>query len=263
MSDYAPRAPSPAPVLRPATYADVGAALRAGWQDFTKAPLHAGFFGAVYALCGIAIFWLLSTYRAPWMIVPLAIGFPLVGPFLAAGTYEISRRLSMGEPLRMRGILAFMGHQSRREFAWMAFVVLFIFWIWMYQARILIALFMDMQAFSSVEALTAAVLTTPAGLMMLVLGTGIGCILAAILFASTAIAMPMLVEQELDVVTAITTSWRSVIASPGPMLLWAAIIGGLTLISMIPLFLGLIVSFPVLGFSTWHLYRTIMVGRKL
>lgn len=254
MSDHHSKAPSPKPILNAIAYADVFSALRNGWRDFTRAPAHALFFGGVYALCGIMILWLLTTYQKPWMVIPFAIGFPLVGPFLAAGTYEISRRLEAGEPLELRGILAFMAHQSRREFSWMAFVVLFIFWIWMYQARILIALFLEMRAFSSMSALGEALFLSSGGLMMLAVGTVIGGILAAILFTTTVISMPMLVHRELDIVTAIVASWKTVIASPGPMLLWGLIIAGITFVSMIPMFLGLVVSFPVLGFATWHLY---------
>jgi uncharacterized membrane protein len=255
MSDYRPTEPSPVPALRAAAYADIGESLRRGWADFRRVPLQALFFGSVYALAGIAMYLLLSTYQQPWMIIPIAIGFPLAGPFLAAGLYETSRRLHAGETLTARGTLGFMMRQGRREFAWMAFVVLFIFWMWMYQARILIALFLDMQAFDSVGALATAVFTTSNGLTMIALGTVTGGILALILFTSTVVAMPLLVERDLDVVTALVTSWKAVLASPGPMLLWAALIGGTTFLSMIPLFLGLLVSFPLLGFATWHLYN--------
>jgi uncharacterized membrane protein len=255
MSDYAPAPASPPPIRRPVSYADVFDALRAGWKDFTRAPLPALFFGGVYALGGILIFWLLSVYQQPWMIIPIAIGFPLVGPFLAAGTYELSRRLGAGETLSLRSILSFMARQSRREFAWMAFVVLFIFWIWMYQARVLIALFLDMQAFSSVGALGSALFTSADGLMMLTIGTFIGGIIATLLFTTTVISMPLLVERELDVVTALITSWKVVLENPGPLLLWGAVVGSLTFLAMIPFFLGLFVVFPVLGFATWHLYK--------
>ncbi len=260
MSDYTPTEPSPVPAFRPVEYSDITDSLRNGWVDFKRLPGYGLFFGSVYVLAGIAIFVLLSLYQKPWMIIPLAIGFPLVGPFLAAGTYEVSRRLHAGQAMDPGGILGFMLRQSRREFAWMAFVVLFIFWIWMYQARILIALMLDMQAFSSVDALSSALFTTSGGLGMLALGTVIGGILATILYTTTVISMPLLVERDVDVVTAIVTSWKTVIANPGPMLLWAAVIGGVTLVSMVPMFLGLLVSFPVLGFATWHLYRTTRIA---
>jgi len=257
MSDYAPATKaSPPPRRNPVGYADVFDALNSGWEDFIRAPVPALFFGGVYALGGLIIYWILNAYQQPWMIIPIAIGFPLVGPFLAAGTYEVSRRLNAGEPLELRSILGFMRRQSRREFVWMAFVVLFIFWIWMYQARVLIALFLDMQAFSSVGALGTALFSTSDGLTMLLIGTLVGGIIATLLFTTTVISMPLLVDRELDVVTAMIVSWKVVLENPGPMLLWGAMIGGVTLLAMLPFFLGLFVAFPVLGFATWHLYRT-------
>lgn len=255
MSDYQSREASPVPVLRMVTFLDVFAALKHGWNDFKRAPLYGLLFGGVYAISGLLIFWLLSAYQKPWMIIPLAIGFPLIGPFLAAGTYEVSRRLSVGENLVLPEILGFVAKQGRREFSWMAFVVLFIFWIWMYQARILIALFLDMHAFSSLGSFLSVLLTTGNGLMMLAIGTIVGGMLATVLFTSTVISLPLLVERELDVVTAIVSSWKSVLQNPGPMLIWGVIVSGLTFLSMLPIFLGLFVVFPVLGFATWHLYR--------
>jgi len=53
------------------------------------------------------------------------------------------------------------------------------------------------------------------------------------------IAMPLLVEREMDVVTAIVTSWKTVLTSTGPMLLWGGIVGGLTLAATVPAFVGL------------------------
>lgn len=249
---------SPAPLspnLGAITYSDVFEALRKGWVDFTKAPLYGLFFGGVYALGGILIYWLLNAYQEPWMIIPIAIGFPLAGPFLAAGTYEISRRLLADEPLELKSILIFMTQQSRREFAWMAFVILFIFWIWMYQARILIALFLEMQAFSSFEMLISTLFKTADGLIMIAIGSVLGGVLATVLFMTTVISLPLLVERDLDIVTAIVMSWKVVLNNPGPMLLWGAVIAGLTFMSMIPLFMGLLITFPILGFATWHLYK--------
>lgn len=256
MSDYAAPPPaSPAPILRDIDYADVKAALRAGWQDFRSAPRFGLFFGGFYALGGLVILALLTKFDVPWLAIPLAIGFPLIGPFAAAGLYEVSRRLTAGEPLEWPGVLGFMFRQSRREFSWMAFVVLFIFWIWMYQVRILFAVFFGSSALASPSALAGAVFGSGTGIAFLAVGTLVGAVLALALFSTTVIGMPLLVDREHDVVTAIVTSIRSVIRNLGPMLFWAAIIAATTIVAMLPLFLGLIVALPVLGHATWHLYR--------
>jgi uncharacterized membrane protein len=43
------------------------------------------------------------------------------------------------------------------------------------------------------------------------------------------------------------------------MAAWGLIIAGLLLLGSLPLFLGLVVVMPVLGHSTWHLYRKVVV----
>lgn len=255
MSETLPLPASPKPKLRPVSFQDIREALVQGWRDFRAAPSYGLFFGGFYALGGFAILMLLNAYGKPWMIVPIAIGFPLLGPFVAAGLYEVSRRLHAGEPMDFGTILGFMLRQGRREFSWMAFIVLFLFWIWMYQARVMIALFLDMKAFSSFPTLLETVFTTQNGLTMLLLGSISGTIVATILFTTTVIAMPLLVDREHDIVTAIVTSWKTVLDNPGPMLAWGAIVGAITLLAMLPAFLGLFVALPVLGHATWHLYR--------
>jgi len=94
-----------APRLRAVKIADISTALRLGMRDAVHAPIYGLFFGGVFAAGGIAIYALLVTYDAPWMIIPVAIGFPLIGPFAAAGLYEVSRRLAAGEPLTWKSVL--------------------------------------------------------------------------------------------------------------------------------------------------------------
>lgn len=257
MSDILAAAPQPAPKaprLRAIGFDDIGEALKRGWRDFVRAPLYGLFFGGVFALGGIAIYLLLVVYDAPWMIIPLAIGFPLIGPFVAAGLYEVSRRLATGTPLSWRAVLVTVFRQRERQLGWMAFVVLFIFWVWLYQARILLAIFMGFSAPSSLDKFLAVVVSTQSGLSFLAVGTLVGLVLALILFSVTVFAMPMLLDTEVDFVTATVTSLRAVLASPLPMLGWGVVVTVLTLVALAPMFLGLLVILPVLGHATWHLY---------
>ena len=110
-----PYTPPPRPVVRQVTFADVAASLRAGLDDFRRAPRYGLFFGGVFAGGGILIFLSLGYFDQRWLIFPLAIGFPLAGPFAAAGLYEVSRRLQSGQPLAWRDILSVMVRQQRRE----------------------------------------------------------------------------------------------------------------------------------------------------
>ena len=257
MTDSPTTGPSVAPrvpLLGRIEWADIGAALRLGLRDFLRAPAYGLFFGGVFAAAGIGIVLLLGYFNAPWMILPIAIGFPLVGPFAAAGLYEVSRRLAAGLPLSWRAVLLTVFRQRERQLGWMAFVVLFIFWVWVYQVRLLIALFMGFGASSSLERFMSLVLTTQNGLTFLVIGSLVGLVLALVLFSATVIAMPLLLDREVDFVTAVITSFRTVVENPLPMLGWGVVITVLTLTAMLPAFLGLLVVMPVLGHATWHLY---------
>ena len=98
-------------------------------------------------------------------------------------------------------------------------------------------------------------LFTPDGWLFLAIGTVVSAILNAVLFSVTILAMPLLLDGDTDLVTATQTSINGVRQNPVVMLGWAAIVGATVLISMLPAFLGLLVTLPVLGHTTWHLYR--------
>jgi uncharacterized membrane protein len=132
--------------------------------------------------------------------------------------------------------------------------------MWMYQARFLMALFFGLNAsFTSLAQFVAVVLTTPEGLIFLLVGNAIGALLALVLFSLTLVSFPVLLDRDVDCVTAMVTSVRAVVRSPGPLIAWAAVIVVLLVVSALPLFLGLIVVLPVLGHASWHLYRRIIV----
>ena len=254
MSDVAVSAPK-APKLRAVGFGDIAEALRRGVQDFLRAPLYGLFFGGVYAIGGVAIYAFLAIYDMPWMIIPIAIGFPLIGPFVAAGLYEISRRLARGEQLWWGEILTVTIRQSRREFGWMAFVVLFILWIWMYQVRLLVAFLMGYKGFASLDGFIVS-LTQTDGIKFLVIGTALGAVLSFVLFCSTVVAMPMLLHKDTDFISALINSWRTVFENLPAMIFFGLVIAVLTFVALMPMFMGLLVVLPVLGHATWHLYVT-------
>ena len=254
-----PDTPTPQQPARPkvqrVTADDIAASLRAGYSDFLARPVMSGFFGLFYAVFGILLVWCLVWLGKIWMVIPAVVGFPLIAPFAAAGLYEMSRRLQAGERFGWSEILTVMADQRKREMGWMAFVTLFILWVWFYQFRTVLVIVLQNAAFSDLEGFYNTVFFTPQGWIFLAIGTCVGAFLSAVLFSVTVVAMPMLLDREIDFVSAMLTSIRVVTENPVVMLSWAAIISATLLLSMVPAFLGLIVTLPILGHTTWHLYQ--------
>lgn len=243
------------PKVNKVTTGDITSSLKAGFSDFLARPFMSGFFGLFYAVFGILFVWCLVWLGKIWMIIPAVVGFPLVAPFAAAGLYEMSRRLHKGESFGWSEILTVMANQRNREMGWMAFVTLFIFWVWVYQVRLWLAIILQDASFSDFEGFLNIVFFTPQGWTFLAIGTCAGALLSAVLFTVTVVAMPMLLDRDTDFVTAMLTSIRVVTENPVVMLTWAAIISVIMLLSLVPAFLGLIFTLPILGHTTWHLYQ--------
>ena len=245
------------PVVRRIAAADIAEALGQGLRDFQAMPLYGLAFGALYAAGGIVILLSLTAFGMVYLAYPLAAGFALIGPFVAIGLYEVSRRREAGQEISISGIWSTV--RTRSEIGWMAFVTLFVFIIWMYQVRLLIALLLGLNAsFSSMQQFITVVLTTSEGLWFLAIGNVVGAALSLILFSLTVVSFPLLLDRDVDFITAMITSVRAVVTSPLPMIGWAAVIVVLLAVSAMPYFLGLVVTLPVLGHATWHLYRRIV-----
>jgi uncharacterized membrane protein len=244
------------PVVRPIAATDIAEALVEGLRDFQALPIYGLAFGALYAAGGIAIILCLTALGMAYLAYPLAAGFALIGPFVAIGLYEISRRRETGQPVSLCDLV---NVRSRSEIGWMAFVTLFVFVTWMYQVWLLISLLLGPHAsFSTLQEFMSVVLATKERLLFLAIGNAVGALLSLILFSLTVVSFPLLLEREVDFVTAMVTSVRAVVTSPLPMIGWAAVIVMLLIVSALPYSLGLVVTLPVLGHATWHLYRRIV-----
>ncbi|MBN9668878.1 DUF2189 domain-containing protein [Roseibium aggregatum] len=245
----------PMPRVKAIDVNDVIDAFASGLSDFLKAPAYGLAIGALFAAGGLFVVLSAAALNMSYLSYPAAAGFVLIGPFAAVGLYEVSRRLQNGEELSWSAVLGTMWAQKGKELSWMAFVVLFIQIMWMYQVRLLLALFLGFKSFASFSEFLTQVITTPEGLMFLAVGHVVGAILSLILFSLTVVSFPLLLEDDRDFITAMITSVRAVAVSPIPMIGWAFVVTALLIVAMIPAFLGLIVVLPVLGHTTWHLYK--------
>lgn len=246
------------PKVRDITGTDIAEALAAGLADFRAAPRFGLFFGGVYALGGLFLVWMTFYTGMGYLTYPLAAGFALLGPFVAVGCYEVSRRREVGAALDWRGVLGVVVDQSRRELGWMAFVTLFIFIMWMYQIRILLVLCLGLKSFVTVHEFVSVVTTTPEGFLFLAIGHVDGAVMSLVAFSLSVVSFPMLLDRDVDFITAMITSVKAVIANPKTMIVWAAIVTASMMAAILAGFLGLFLVLPILGHTTWHLYRRLV-----
>lgn len=247
-----PTEPSPLPEVGTLTVMEIAAALRRGWGDFRAAPAYGLFFSAFYVIVGGFLI-LIDAGTFVWTLV-LSLGFPLVAPFAAVGLYEVSRRIEAGVPLVWSEIIGVVFAEKDRQMPWMGVIILMVFLFWSFFAHMLFALFMGLSTLTNISTSYEALLTVN-GLTMIALQILIGGAVAFLVFAGTVVSLPLLLEKEIDFVTAMLVSFRTVAGNLRVMLLWAAIIAGALFLGMLPLFLGLFVVLPILGHATWHIYR--------
>lgn len=229
--------------------------LRLGLRDFLRAPLYGIVFSAVYVLGGLIMFAIFAASATEVWFIPIAVGFPILAPFAATGLYEVSRRLEKGEALGFGPVVAIVFAQKDRQVPSMAMFILLVFMFWVFIAHTIFALFFGLQPIS---ASTAGMLFSANGLLMLGIGSLIGGVLSALFFALTAVSLPLLLDREVDFITAMITSFGCVTANPAVMALWAVVIALGLFLGMLPLFLGLFIVLPVFGHASWHLYRRLL-----
>ena len=235
----------------------IPAVLRDGWRDFRRAPAFGLLFSAFYVLGGLVLTAVATASGQEWWLMPFVVGFPLIAPFAAVGLYEVSRRIEADQPLVWREVLAVVIAQKDRQIPSMAMVILLMFMFWVFVAHTTFALFMGVSSLTNISS-SPEIMLQGRGLTMLAVGTIIGAGFAAVLFSITVVGLPLIMDREVDLITASIASFQAVAANPLVLLVWAAVIAGLLFIGILPMFLGLFIALPVLGHASWHMYRRLM-----
>jgi uncharacterized membrane protein len=247
------------PSVSAVTPRDLIDVLAKGVGDFRAMPTHIIFLGFIYPVVALVIAWATFKNDLLPLLYAMVTGFALIGPFAAIGIYGLSRRREEGLDAAWNHAFDLPGVQSFRAILALGFCLLAIFVVWIVAAQsIYVACFSDGSP-ESIGSLVQRVLTTEAGRRMILIGNFVGFLFAVATFAISVLSFPLLIDRNVSAIAAVSISIRSVLRNPLTMAMWGLIVAGVLLIGSLPLFVGLAVAIPVLGHSTWHLYRKVVV----
>ncbi|WP_293766492.1 DUF2189 domain-containing protein [uncultured Aquitalea sp.] len=231
--------------------------LRQGVQDLRAAPADAMFYGAVFVLMG----YLLVSYfeAAPQFVITLATLFLLAGPFLAIGLYDLARQKEMFQGGSRVNLLHSMTawRVNLPGFTLYAALLAVLVFAWFRVSLLMFALFFDMATLPTLDGIVMNAFK-PENLSFLIAYFGVGFFFALAVFAISVVSIPMMLDKEVDTVTAMVTSVQAVYKNLLTMAVWAAMIVALTAVGFATYFIGLIVIMPVVGLASWHAYRAMI-----
>ncbi|KMN35910.1 MULTISPECIES: DUF2189 domain-containing protein [Chromobacterium] len=235
--------------------------LKKGFRDFQKAPADCLFYGAVFVLMG----YLLTLYseHSPELIITFATIFLLAGPFLAIGLYDIAKQME-----------AFDGHGrvklAHSMSAWRVNLPAFTLYAallavlvfgWFRVSLLMFALFYDTAALPSLNDIVVNAFN-PDNIVFLVAYFAVGFLFAQVVFSVSVVSIPLMLDKEVDTVTAMIASVQAVLKNVLTMGIWAAIIVALSAVGFVTYFLGLIIIMPVLALASWHAYRDLITFER-
>lgn len=224
--------------------------LAAGWRDLRAHPGIALFYGLCFWLMAVILG---TVFRArPEYTLSIASGCLLVGPFLAMGLYEVSRRREQGLMPELGASLTCWDSHIR-SMGMLVLVLIVLELLWGRASLVVFAVFFNTGMPSTTGVINAVF--NPDNWEFLVIYLAVGGLFATLVFSTAVVSIPMILDRDTDAVWAAITSIRVVLSNPGVMLLWGLLITSLVTVALLPWGLGLIVVGPLLGHASWHAYR--------
>jgi uncharacterized membrane protein len=246
------------PVVRRIRFADLRDALAKGIDDFKAMPSHALFLCVIYPVVGMVLGAVTFGYGLIPLAYPLVAGFALLGPLAAIGLYDLSRRRELGLPTDLSRSFEIIHLPSFGAIVALGLLLMAIFLLWLAVAHWIYVANIGSLPMPSLSAFVDRILTTPEGFRVIVLGNVIGFVFALVVFTISVVSFPLLLDRDVGAVEAVLTSYRAVRKNPIVMVAWGLIVAGSLLFGSLPFLLGLTVVMPVLGHTTWHLYRKVV-----
>lgn len=243
------------PVVRAIGPADLKDALVKGLSDFNAMPTHLVFLCLIYPIVMLVFARAYAGYDVLPLVFPLLAGYTLIGPLVAIGMYELSRRREKGLDFSRRKAFHVLQRHSSRSIAILGALLMVIYFGWLVVAWTIYTVNFGSAVPESVADFAFQILTTASGWALIIVGSGAGLFFAVVVFSLSVVSFPMILDRDVSVRMAMQTSIRVVLASPITMGMWGIIVTGVLFVASLPFFVGLCVAMPVLGHATWHLYR--------
>lgn len=237
---------------------DLRWALAEGWSDFKEHRGDLLMIGFLYPLVGlVAAAFALNGTLMP-LLFPLVAGLSLMGPTVAVGFYELARRREQGLESGWTHFLDPWRGPSARELLVSTIALTLLFLTWLDVAAQLYQRSFGFNNALTIQAFLGEMFGTAAGWRLMLIGNLVGLGFAIIALAVSVVTFPMLVDRPVPAATAAATSLRAAAHNPGTIALWGLIVAALLFIGCLPLFIGLAIVMPVLGYATWHLYTRLV-----
>ncbi|NRB05094.1 MAG: DUF2189 domain-containing protein [Rhodobacteraceae bacterium] len=240
-----PKQRQKAQILRLPASSVVRGWLGAGWRDYCANPLRSLLFGTSLFALGWGAVLGLYQLNLGWMILPAAAGAMMLGPLATVDLYRHSRR---------RAGLGGGGIAAPRQIFLVGVVMMVLALMWVRAATLLFAVFFGLRPFAGFPETLTTLLNTPQGIALLVVGSLVGGLFAALGFAISAFSFPMLVHRDIGGFSAMALSFNATLRNFRLTVLWGGTVTALIGVSLLTGLVGLILAFPLLGYATWHSY---------
>lgn len=245
-------------LIRKIGVSDLWLALKEGYDDFNAKPTHVVFLCIIYPLFAVLLTLFLTRQNLLYLAYPMVSGFTLLGPVVAVGLFEMSRRRERGLDVTWSSAFDFVHSSSFAPILALSVVMTLLYVGWLYMAHLIYFGLFGENPPESVSDFVTQVLTTRRGGALIFYGTLVGFLFAVAALSISVVAFPLALDRPVSAVTAIRTSIRAVTFNPSMMAVWGLIVVALLAAGAVLFLIGLAVVLPVLGHATWHLYRKLV-----
>jgi uncharacterized membrane protein len=273
---------SPAPTIRRITTGDIVDSIRKGFEDFQLYRSDVALLCVVYAAVGLVLTRLAFGSDLLPLLFPMASGFAIIGPFAALALYEMSRMREKGVAVNWANAFDVLKAPAIGSILVLGAGLVALFLLWILAAWVIYAYTLDVNVAgilakvdngtrlifvpgnhdsmtpTSMGSFLHQIFFTRAGQTLIAVGCGVGFLFALVAMMISVVSFPLLLDRDVGLDTAVSTSVKAVIANPGPMAVWGLTVAGGLVLGSLPAFIGLVVVIPVLGHATWHLYRKLV-----